>query len=133
MEERRKVLELKLIRKGKQRSVRDNVEKKLAISGKWWGDDEWETWSSDESEDEDEDEDEDLYVSPYFTSNDEVVLGSLTRAQDPSTGLYHHARVRSADSGQHLPVVDHRLSTIPPQFRARKRAVHARPLRMSEL
>ncbi|EIM92597.1 uncharacterized protein STEHIDRAFT_151915 [Stereum hirsutum FP-91666 SS1] len=65
MEERRKVLEMKLIRKSKQRSVRDNVEKRLEISRKWWGDDEWETWSSDSSEDEDEnDEDDSLYTPP---------------------------------------------------------------------
>lgn len=75
MEERRKVLELKLIRKNKRRSVRDNVEKRLEISRKWWGDDEWETWSSDSSEDEDEDEDDSLYVrTPSSSKSSSVSL-----------------------------------------------------------
>ncbi|KAI0320337.1 DIL domain-containing protein, partial [Amylostereum chailletii] len=65
MEERRKILEQRIVRRGKQRVVRDDIAHRLEINPKWWGDDGWhDSASSDESDDEDMQEDETLFTPP---------------------------------------------------------------------
>ncbi|KAA1468705.1 hypothetical protein DENSPDRAFT_485477 [Dentipellis sp. KUC8613] len=68
MEERRKALEKRMVRRGKQRSLRDHVSKRLGINPRWWGDDSWETMLSDPEDDDEEEENDDdddgLYTPP---------------------------------------------------------------------
>ncbi|THH11747.1 hypothetical protein EW146_g7944 [Bondarzewia mesenterica] len=64
MEERRKALDKKIIRKTNQRNMRDIVQRRLGISSRWWGDNEWDSWSSDSSDDEDEDDEDDALYTP---------------------------------------------------------------------
>ncbi|TFY83995.1 hypothetical protein EWM64_g5 [Hericium alpestre] len=65
MEDRRKSLEKRMIKKGKQNKMRDDVGQRLGISPRWWGDSEWDAISPEVSDDEDEDdEDEQLYTPP---------------------------------------------------------------------
>jgi hypothetical protein len=64
MEEKRRALDEQLKRKGRQKSVRENVSKVLGLQNQWWSSrEEDEGFSSDDSDDEDDQFDEELYVS----------------------------------------------------------------------
>ncbi|KAI0033413.1 DIL domain-containing protein [Vararia minispora EC-137] len=63
MEERRKLVERRIARRAKQRSVRDDISRQLEISPRWWGDEGWDDASDDESDD-DEPEDDKVYTPP---------------------------------------------------------------------
>lgn len=62
MEEQRRLLELRMRRRGKRKDVRDDVGRVLEVNSKWWGDEDSEYASSESSDDGDELED-DIYVS----------------------------------------------------------------------
>lgn len=72
MESQRRIFEECTRRKGKQKSIRDDVGKALGINPRWWNSDLDEFNLSDDSESEgEEDEDERLYVRiPSLKLND---------------------------------------------------------------
>ncbi|KAI0053337.1 hypothetical protein FA95DRAFT_1579463 [Auriscalpium vulgare] len=107
MEDRRKLMEKRMIRQGKRQSIRDEVGQALGISPKWWGDNDWETGSSGSSDDEDDIEDERLYTPlPDYTtmlvfsppSLPEIFQSLITnvrpsiRNSEPANALYMLAR-----------------------------------------
>ncbi|KAJ7071109.1 DIL domain-containing protein [Mycena amicta] len=61
LEEKRRLLDEKRKRLGKQRAVKDGVEKALGLDTRWWGASDH-PWS--DSDSEDEDADEDVYTPP---------------------------------------------------------------------
>jgi hypothetical protein len=70
LEQKRRLFDRRLKRKGKRKAIREDIGKVLGISSDWWGNDpESEESDSDEDEDNDEDEahlDEGLYVGEIF-------------------------------------------------------------------
>ncbi|KAG0708781.1 DIL domain-containing protein [Suillus ampliporus] len=108
MEEKRRSLDEKLKRKGRQKSVRENVSKVLGLQNQWWGShEEDESFSSDDSDGEDDELDEELYTpsldftsmlawSPQELSHifDAVITTSHTsvRNSQPAITLYLMAR-----------------------------------------
>ncbi|KAG1757660.1 DIL domain-containing protein [Suillus lakei] len=108
MEEKRRALDEKLKRKGRQKSVRENVSKVLGLQNQWWGSrEEDEGFSSDDSDVEDDQLDEELYTpkldftsmlawSPQELSHifDAVITTSHTsvRNSQPAITLYLMAR-----------------------------------------
>ncbi|KAG1864289.1 DIL domain-containing protein [Suillus subalutaceus] len=85
MEEKRRALDEQLKRKGRQKSVRENVSKVLGLQNQWWNShEEDEGFSSDDEDDEDDQFDEELYLSrPSHTS---------VRNSQPAITLYLMAR-----------------------------------------
>lgn len=62
MERKRKVLDERLKKKGKQKNVRDEVAKTLSVDQKWWGDEDPDISSDEDDLDEDVETCEDVYV-----------------------------------------------------------------------
>lgn len=108
MEEKRRALDEQLKRKGRQKSIRENVSKVLGLQNQWWGSrDEDEGFSSDDSDGEDDQLDDELYTpkldftsmlawSPQELSHifDAVITTSHTsvRNSQPAITLYLMAR-----------------------------------------
>ncbi|KAI0068436.1 hypothetical protein BV25DRAFT_1875981 [Artomyces pyxidatus] len=106
MEERRQLLEKKMVRRGKQQSVREDVGRQLGINPRWWREDEWETMS-DVSDDDEESHHDGLYTPPpdYTTmlvfsppSLPDIFQSLITNFQpslrnaEPANALYMLAR-----------------------------------------
>jgi hypothetical protein len=68
MEARRRLLEDRVKRKGRQKNVRDNVGKVLGVHSDWWGDEDSETSSTDSDSEEELDSDN-IFVSPVSAEN----------------------------------------------------------------
>ncbi|KAG1881575.1 DIL domain-containing protein [Suillus tomentosus] len=108
MEKKRRALDEQLKRKGRQKSVRENISKVLGLQNQWWGScEEDEGFSSDDSDGDDDELDEELYTpkldftsmlawSPQELSHifDAVITTSHTsvRNSQPAITLYLMAR-----------------------------------------
>lgn len=64
MEEQRRQSERRIARKRRREGIREDVGKVLSVAPQWWGDDEWQSITSESDEDESEGE-EALLVSDY--------------------------------------------------------------------
>ncbi|KAJ3826182.1 DIL domain-containing protein [Lentinula raphanica] len=71
LEEKRRILEERMKRKGKQQSIRDDVGKALDIHPRWWnsGSDEFSLSEDSDEEPEENDEDESFYTPPPDYTN----------------------------------------------------------------
>jgi hypothetical protein len=102
MEEQRRQLERRTVRKRQRDRVREDVGKVLPIAPQWWCDEEWQSIVSESDEDDSEGE-EALLVSdaPYdlvgFLANDQ---------KDPLITVLEHARVFSSCAPGGLPIVN---------------------------
>lgn len=129
MEEQRQRSERRIARKRGRERIREDVGKVLSVSQRWWGDDEWQTVTSESDGDESEGE-EALLVSDTSC----IHIGCLAnRWKDPVTPIYEHARLFSTYTPGYFPVTNNRLHSIHAKHRACQSAVYACPLCLSHM
>lgn len=97
MEERRRLLEQRIKKKGKKKEVCEDVGRVLGVSSDWWGTD---SGSSDDDSDSEEDEevDEGVYVSELYSYTDPLTQSPL----DSSPGLLFDARLLTSTTCANL-------------------------------
>lgn len=66
MEQKRRLSEQRMKRKGRQKEVRDDIGKVLGVSSTWWGPESDPQSSDSESDGEGDDDDESIYVNIAF-------------------------------------------------------------------
>jgi len=94
MEQKRKVLDERIKRKGKRKSMRDNVGKTLSVDQRWWGGDDSDSSSVDSDLDEEEENPELFYVSTTRPAELKII----------PEGLYRHPRWISHRCSSSRPV-----------------------------